>query len=216
MKNTVKALLATFLLVPATLTAQKKANVPDSVTTLIIVEETNGYNQRKPHKVKRNGARPVNKDKEVKDIDEFIDPLPSAFDEADRVGIIKEVIQEKPGQAPSTTAPQEPILNMAMVEQKPSFPGGDAAMCNWIAQQMIYPAEAINQGLQGKVIIELVVEKDGTITNVRIVRGKHPALDTEAKRIVKAMPKWIPGRNNGTPVRVTYRLPVTFKLPAAN
>lgn len=105
----------------------------------------------------------------------------------------------------------EPV-SIAMVEQKPSFPGGESAMYAWLSQNIVYPPAASEEGVQGRVVVEFVVGKDGSITNARVVRTRHPALDKEALRVVKSMPKWIPGRNNGQPVKVTYTLPVTFKL----
>ena len=105
----------------------------------------------------------------------------------------------------------EPI-SIALVEQKPSFPGGEAAMYTWLGNNIVYPPAASEEGAQGRVVVEFVVGKDGSITNVRVVRPRHPALDREAVRVVSAMPTWVPGRNNGQPVKVTYTLPVTFKL----
>ena len=113
---------------------------------------------------------------------------------------------------PATTTDTENPVSMAMVELKPQFPGGDAAMYQWIAEHLTYPADAEEQGVQGKVIVQFVVEKDGTLSNIRVIRGKHPSLDKEAIRVVQAMPKWIPGRNNGQVVRVSYLLPLTFRL----
>ena len=107
---------------------------------------------------------------------------------------------------------EEQPMNIAMVEQKPEFNGGEAAMYKWLSDNIVYPSAASEEGVQGRVVVEFVVGKDGSITNVRVVRPRHPALDKEAVRVVKAMPKWIPGRNNGQPVKVTYTLPVTFKL----
>jgi protein TonB len=103
-------------------------------------------------------------------------------------------------------------LSIALVEQKPSFPGGEAAMYTWLSNNIVYPPAASEEGAQGRVVVEFVVGKDGSITNVRVVRPRHPALDREAVRVVSAMPTWVPGRNNGQPVKVTYTLPVTFKL----
>ena len=103
-------------------------------------------------------------------------------------------------------------LSIALVEQKPSFPGGEAAMYTWLGNNIVYPPAASEEGAQGRVVVEFVVGKDGSITNVRVVRPRHPALDREAVRVVSAMPTWVPGRNNGQPVKVTYTLPVTFKL----
>ncbi len=103
-------------------------------------------------------------------------------------------------------------LSIALVEQKPSFPGGEAAMYTWLGNNIVYPPAASEEGAQGRVVVEFVVGKDGSITNVRVVRPRHPALDREAVRVVSAMSTWVPGRNNGQPVKVTYTLPVTFKL----
>ncbi len=106
----------------------------------------------------------------------------------------------------------EKVYTMAMVEQKPEFPGGDAAMYKWLGDHISYPAQASEEGVQGRVVVEFDVSKTGAIENARIVRGRHPALDKEALRLVKSMPNWQPGRNNGQPVKVTFTLPITFKL----
>ena len=103
-------------------------------------------------------------------------------------------------------------VNMACVEQKATFPGGDAALYKWLSTQINYPADAAEAGITGRVIVSFVIEKDGSISNARVVRSIHPSLDAEAIRIVKTMPKWIPGKNNGQPVRVEYTLPISFKL----
>lgn len=105
----------------------------------------------------------------------------------------------------------EPV-NIAMVEQKPQFPGGEAAMYQWLSNNIVYPPAASEEGVSGRVVVEFVVDKDGSITRARVVRQRHPALDREALRVINSMPKWIPGRNNGQPVKVTYTLPVTFRL----
>lgn len=118
----------------------------------------------------------------------------------------EQIVQEAPAPEP------EKVYTMAMVEQKPSFPGGDAAMYKWLGEHINYPAQASEEGVQGRVVVQFDVDKTGQIVNVKIARGRHPALDKEAMRLVKSMPKWQPGRNNGQPVKVTYTLPVTFKL----
>lgn len=124
----------------------------------------------------------------------------------------KQVIQ-KDVIAVAPPAPEpEKVYTMAMVEQKPEFPGGVEAMYAWLGQHISYPAQASEEGVQGKVIVQFDVAKDGSIVNVKVARGRHPALDKEAVRLVKAMPRWNPGRNNGQPVKVTYTLPVSFKL----
>ena len=95
-----------------------------------------------------------------------------------------------------------------VVEQKPSFPGGDGALMSWLR----YPSIAAEIGVQGRVIVQFVVEKDGSITDVKIAKSVDPSLDKEAARVIKSMPHWIAGRQNGSPVRVRFTVPVTFKL----
>ena len=99
-----------------------------------------------------------------------------------------------------------------VVEQQPQFPGGQAALFSWLSQNIHYPPVAEENGIQGRVVVSFVVEPDGSISNVQVVRGVDPSLDKEAVRVTKAMPKWQPGRQNGQAVRVKYNLPVTFKL----
>ena len=98
------------------------------------------------------------------------------------------------------------------MEQPPSFPGGNAALMSWLSSNIHYPPVAEENGIQGRVVVSFVVEPDGSITNVQVVRGVDPSLDKEAVRVTKAMPKWQPGKQNGQAVRVKYNLPVTFKL----
>ncbi|MBR7018344.1 MAG: energy transducer TonB [Prevotella sp.] len=99
-----------------------------------------------------------------------------------------------------------------VVEQKPSFPGGDGALMSWLSQNIKYPSIAAEIGVQGRVIVQFVVEKDGSITDVKIAKSVDPSLDKEAARVIKSMPHWIAGRQNGSPVRVRFTVPVTFKL----
>lgn len=99
-----------------------------------------------------------------------------------------------------------------VVEQMPQFPGGMPALMKWLQDNMKYPKEAQDAKQQGRVIVSFVVEKDGSITNVRVVKSVTPSLDEEAIRVVKAMPKWNPGMQNGEPVRVNYTVPILFSL----
>lgn len=98
------------------------------------------------------------------------------------------------------------------VEQKPAFPGGEAALMKWLSSNIVYPVMAQEEGAQGRVVVQFVVEKDGRIGQVKVVRGRHPELDKEAVRVVKSLPKFIPGKNNGQTVRCWFTLPVNFKL----
>ena len=99
-----------------------------------------------------------------------------------------------------------------VVEQMPSFPGGNAALMNYLSQNIKYPVIAEENGIQGRVIVQFVVGKDGHISDVRVAKSVDPSLDKEAVRVVKGMPKWIPGKQNGQAVTVRYTLPVTFRL----
>lgn len=157
----------------------------------------------------------VDKDREIKDQEQVLENTAQlgaddhkGVEDVNRDRVVKEVVEEKPVEKPKDEGP----VSMAMVEQKPSFPGGDAAMYKWLNDNIIYPAAASEEGVQGKVTVQFIVEKDGSISHVKVVRGKHPALDAEAARVIRKMPRWTPGRNNGQPVRVTYHLPVQFRL----
>ena len=158
----------------------------------------------------------VDADRKIKDTEEVMQDTRQlgaeeheGIEDATKDVVTKEVVVEAP---PEVKPKDEGPVNIAMVEQKPEFPGGTAAMYKWLSDNINYPAAASEEGIQGKVTVQFIVEKNGSISNVTVVRGKHPALDAEAKRVVSKMPKWTPGRNNGQPVRVTYNLPVTFKL----
>ena len=94
----------------------------------------------------------------------------------------------------------------------PSFPGGQSALMQYLNSNIKYPVVAQENGVQGRVVVSFVVEKDGSITDVRVVRSVDPSLDREATRVVKSMPHWIPGKQNGSAVRVKYNVPVSFKL----
>ncbi len=99
-----------------------------------------------------------------------------------------------------------------VVEQMPSFPGGDAALMQFLSKNIKYPVVAEENGIQGRVIATFVVERDGSISDVKVVKSVDPSLDKEAIRVLKSMPKWIPGKQNGSAVRVKYTVPVTFRL----
>ena len=100
------------------------------------------------------------------------------------------------------------------VEPMPEFPGGQAALFKFLSENVKYPKEAVKKGIQGRVICQFVVEADGSISNVEVVRsGGHHLLDQEAVRVISIMPKWKPGTQRGKPIRVKYTIPVNFRLP---
>ena len=99
-----------------------------------------------------------------------------------------------------------------VVEEMPSFPGGPSALFQFLSANIQYPATAEENGIQGRVIVTFVVERDGSITDVKVVKSVDPSLDKEAVRVIKNMPRWQPGKQNGSAVRVKYTTPVTFRL----
>ncbi|MCM1310449.1 MAG: energy transducer TonB [Bacteroides sp.] len=106
----------------------------------------------------------------------------------------------------------EPEKIFTAVEESPKFPGGDAELYKWLSKNIRYPEMAAQNNIQGRVTVQFVVEKDGSVGEVKVVRGKDPDLDKEAVRVVKSLPKFIPGKMNGQSVRVWYTLPIMFKL----
>lgn len=99
-----------------------------------------------------------------------------------------------------------------VVEVPPTFPGGEAQLRAWLASNTKYPPVAEDNGIQGRVVVQFVVERDGSVSNVNVVRGVDPSLDKEAARVVRSMPKWTPGKQNGQAVRARFNVPVVFKL----
>jgi len=101
---------------------------------------------------------------------------------------------------------------MVTVDEMPEYPGGIVALTNFMAQTVRYPVEAQRKGIQGRVYVSFVVEKNGSVGVVKIARGVYPDLDAEATRVVKLLPKWKPGKQKGKLVRVSYTIPINFAL----
>ncbi len=99
-----------------------------------------------------------------------------------------------------------------VVEESPEFPGGEEARLQFLRDNIVYPRIARDAGVEGRVIVGFVVEPDGRITNVKIIRGKVQSLDEEALRVTKMMPRWKPGKQRGKSVRVQFTMPITFLL----
>lgn len=99
-----------------------------------------------------------------------------------------------------------------IVEKMPEFPGGEKALLNYISENIVYPQSAKDKNISGRVFLSFVIDKDGSVTDVKVMRGIDKECDAEAMRVVKAMPKWKPGMNEGKPVRVSYMLPISFQL----
>lgn len=131
-------------------------------------------------------------------------------DDADKFKAVQEQVVVKEPE-PEVVKPKEEEIFVA-VEQQAEFPGGQAALMKWLSNNIRYPESAQQNDIQGRVIVKFVVEKDGSIGQATIAKGVDKDLDREAIRVVKKMPKWQPGKNNGVAVRSYFTLPVTFKL----
>ena len=125
-----------------------------------------------------------------------------------RANVQKKVV--KTTKATKKTSATDKVYEVC--EQMPTFPGGDAALMKYLSENVKYPALAIKAQEQGRVVVSFTVEKDGAISDVKVARSVTPSLDAEAVRVVKAMPKWTPGKQGGQLVRVRYNVPVSFKL----
>ena len=161
----------------------------------------------------------IKKDEEVQEEDEIkldevekSDKAVGAFNVQGNDEVGGEVLKAKE----EIKAPEPPKVEeekvFDVVEQMPSFPGGNTALMKFLNENIHYPVVAQENGVQGRVVVSFVVERDGHITDVQIARSVDPSLDKEAQRVVKSMPKWIPGKQNGSAVRVKFNVPVSFRL----
>ena len=122
-----------------------------------------------------------------------------------------EVVIAAPIEAPVEEEEEEVVF--VIVESMPEFPGGQQALFKYLSENIKYPVIAQENGIQGRVVCQFVVNKDGSIVDIEVVRsGGDPSLDKEAVRVIKSMPKWKPGKQRGKAVRVKYTVPVSFKL----
>lgn len=162
----------------------------------------------------------IKKDDEVKPEDELksqeelskTNTAIGAFDVKGNDEAAGEVLKAKEVIAQPEPPKEEETKVFDVVEQMPSFPGGAGALMQYLSSNIKYPVVAEENGVQGRVVCTFVVEKDGSITDVRVIKSVDPSLDKEAVRVVKGMPRWIPGKQNGSAVRVKYTVPVTFRL----
>lgn len=107
---------------------------------------------------------------------------------------------------------KEKAKTFETVEEMPEFPGGQEKLLAFLASHVKYPSKAMENGIQGRVIVGFVIAEDGSVVEPEVVKSIDPELDKEAIRVVKSMPKWKPGKKDGTPVRVSYKIPVTFRM----
>jgi TonB family protein len=136
----------------------------------------------------------------------------SAEDSQNKLLTIEERNRMTDGEKGDQKVMPEPSEVFVVVEQQPEYPGGQEAMMKFLSESIVYPDEAKAKGIQGRVICNFVVMKDGSIDDVNVVRGVDPLLDAEAVRVLKSMPAWKPGKQRGQAVNVRYTLPVVFRL----
>ena len=163
----------------------------------------------------------VNKEDEIKTQEEQLESLHSAgsvdFDQGTDNKVVtrefkNEVVVEEKAERPKEVVEQV----FTAVEQMPQFPGGEAALMKYLQSHINYPPMAAEMNVQGKVIVQFVVDKTGKVGEVKVVRSVDKELDREAARVCKSLPKFTPGRQNGQAVSVWYTLPVNFRLQGTN
>ena len=212
-----------------TMVTPEKKEVMTEVTTLSQLEEPE-VKQEEVQKVQPVAPPPpalkssikftapvIKKDEEVADEDQMksqeeLTESKVTISIADVQGTDEEggVLVEDLKQVVTEAPVEEEVFDM--VEQAPQFPGGPAELMAWLGKNIRYPVIAQENGIQGRVICQFVVGSDGSVRDVKVMRGVDPSLDKEAIRVIQSMPKWIPGRQNGKAVSVRYTLPVMFRL----
>ena len=159
----------------------------------------------------------VKEENQVKQMDKLDDKV--AVGSEDKEGVKDRTVEAVRSEIavaapPPPPAPKPEVATKVfdVVEEMPSFPGGQGALMSYLASNIKYPVVAQENGVQGRVIVSFVVERDGSISDVKVARSVDPSLDREAQRVVKSMPRWKPGKQNGSAVRVKYTVPVVFRL----
>ena len=159
----------------------------------------------------------VKEENQVKQMDKLDDKV--AVGSEDKEGVKDRTVEAVRSEIavaapPPPPAPKPEVATKVfdVVEEMPSFPGGNGALMSYLSSNVKYPVVAQENGVQGRVIVSFVVERDGSISDVKVARSVDPSLDREAQRVVKSMPRWTPGKQNGQTVRVKYTVPVVFRL----
>ena len=159
----------------------------------------------------------VKEENQVKQMDKLDDKV--AVGSEDKEGVKDRTVEAVRSEIavaapPPPPAPKPEVATKVfdVVEEMPSFPGGNAGLMSYLNSNTKYPVVGQENGVQGRVIISFVVERDGSISDVKVARSVDPSLDREAQRVVKSMPRWTPGKQNGQTVRVKYTVPVVFRL----
>ncbi len=201
------ALIATYLVFQIR-TQDKTENVLGDVGDVKVEEEIIPITRMKektppPPPPKKVVVEELNIVKDDEDISDEFEMDESEADEETQVDQSDVQVEEEEDDEP---------INFYVVEKKPEFPGGEAALYKFLAEHTKYPEAAKENGVTGTVWVQFVIDKDGKVTNVKVVRSVDPYLDKEAVRVVKSMPKWKPASQRGKPVRVLFQVPIKFEL----
>jgi len=191
-------------------TKEKKAAAFEAVNEEIVEEEMIPITQETPPPPPEVPDIPVLSDQiDIVDDDITVEDTFMDLEEDSNLGVeIKDYVEEV-----EEEAVEEEAIPFQLVEEKPSFQGGDPnAFSAWVNKNLQYPAVAAENGISGRVMLQFTVEKDGSVSNVKVVRGVDPTLDKEAVRVVSSSPKWKPGKQRDRAVKVTYTFPVIFQL----
>ncbi len=234
------AILGSLMLLVNTIIAQAEANIVDQASQQMVAIDM-GQEEEKEEEVQEKFEQPepealpeeilntikvtelaivddseVTKEDEIKSQDELKE-VQTAFGQTtfDKGTDDRNVIREHKNEV-IVEEKHEPEKVFTAVEQMPQFPGGDGELMKYLSSHINYPTMAMENNVQGRVIIQFVVTKNGSIGEVKVARGVDRDLDREAVRVVKSLPKFIPGKMNGQAVNVWYTLPVNFKLQGVN
>ncbi|MGM9753232.1 MAG: energy transducer TonB [Candidatus Cryptobacteroides sp.] len=191
-------------------TKEKQASVLDAGPAMTIEVDDVPITQEAPPPPPETPKVPVLSDQiDIIDDDIKVEDNILNLDDDDNIEIeIKDYIE-----GPEEEVIEEEEIPYVFVEQKPSFRGGDAnAFSKWVAERLVYPEIAKENGVQGRVMVSFTIKADGSVANVKVTRSLDPALDKEAVRVVSSSPKWTPGKQRDRAVNVTYNLPVIFQL----
>ena len=207
--------IGTLLVASSTLSSEAAASESATQTEQIFESTAKKLSKKKPTKQKAPAKKASTTNKSTapsKSVNPSKTTAPAKNSTYDKAETVRENVVVKKKVEPIPTTPVELTRTFEAVEQPASFPGGQGQLMAWLSNHLRYPEEAQKNGTQGKVIVKFVVEKDGSITNAQVVRSVSADLDAEALRVMKQMPKWNPGKNNGTTVRSYFVLPFNFKL----
>ena len=190
---------------------EKKTAVLEADETIVEVEDMVPITQETPPPPEAAPKIPVLSDN-IDIVDDDIEVDDSMFQNLEDSDDLAVEIMDYVEEVEEETVEEEAIP-FQLVEEKPSFQGGDAnQFSKWVNSKLVYPEIAKENGVQGRVTLQFTVNADGTVSNVKVLRGVDPALDKEAVRVVSMSPKWKPGKQRDRAVKVTYTFPVIFQL----